>query len=81
MIQCKFVCNEITKRWDAYTTNEDGTKGRFLYNYKFAPVCSGSEENKKFWQYTPSGSFEVSTVRIDAFTPGKEYYFDIREAS
>lgn len=81
MIRCKFKCNEITKKWNGWHANENGTKGRNEYDYKFSPVVEGSEENKKFFAYTPCGSFNVQTILIDAFVPGKEYYIDISEAS
>lgn len=44
-----------------------------------APVSSGSEENKKFWQYTPGGLIKLNTINTEAlsrFTPGKEFYID-----
>ena len=44
------------------------------------PVTSGSEENKSFWQYTPSGKLEMTMNRgvaaADAFVVGQEYYLD-----
>jgi hypothetical protein len=51
---------------------------------KFQPVQSGSEENKKFYEATPSGSveFQVSatarkSLGIEAANLGSEFYFDI----
>lgn len=48
-----------------------------------SPVTCGSEENDKFFQYTPCGSIEISTVNEEAlkgFAPGREYYVDFTPA-
>lgn len=75
-VRCKFRCTEVTKR-----THWDTKKGGYLYSAKFAPVYDGSEENKKFYEATPSGSLEVGTYKQDVFAPGQEYYIDITPAS
>lgn len=72
-IRCKFKCTEVTKR--------EGWGGSpFLYSAAFTPVTSGSDENKKFWEATPSGLLSVGTVKESAFEVGKEYYLDITAA-
>lgn len=48
-----------------------------------AAVCDGSEENKSFFKYTPSGKLDFSTVNDAAlvqFEAGREYYIDISPA-
>lgn len=70
----KFVCSEVTKR-----LHWDGSK-RNLHTAKFTPVMSGSEENKKFFEATPSGVLEIGQFQEDLFTPGKEYFLEITEA-
>lgn len=54
-------------------------------NVQLQPVTSGSEENKSFWQYTPSGKLEMNmnagVAAADAFEPGQEYYIDFTPAS
>lgn len=70
-VRAKFVCTG---------KNETG----FCENSKstivtLSPVTSGSEENKTFWQYTPSGKIELSTVNqaaADQYQVGKEYFID-----
>ena len=45
----------------------------------FNPVVSGSEENKKFYKYTPAGNIVLSTINLDVaakFNPGDEVYVD-----
>jgi hypothetical protein len=43
-------------------------------------VSDGQSEDRKFWEATPSGKFEVSTVREMPWEPGKSYYIDVTEA-
>lgn len=74
-VRCKFRCNSVEKRLDNYK------EPRFLYTYDFSAVYSGSEENEKFFAYTPSGSLKVGSFKDDLFEPGKEYYLDILPAA
>jgi hypothetical protein len=70
-MRCKVVCN-LKK-----LTNTDA-------QLSFAPVYSGSEENKEFFKYTPGGDFSIYTVNLDVashFEMGKEYYVDFSPAS
>lgn len=67
-VRAKFRCDSETKTRGA----ADGC----LYSYKFSAVTSGSEENKAFWKWTPSGFIELSSIRNDLFEVGKEYYLD-----
>ena len=50
----------------------------------FVPVLQGSDENKSFSKYTPSGSLNLTisyeTEAVNAFEVGKEYYLDLTEA-
>ena len=65
-VRAKFRCDSITK-------TEHGT------SIKLYPVTSGSDENEKFYKYTPAGSVELSTINAEAakqFVPGAEYYVD-----
>jgi len=72
--RCKFVCNSVKKMkgWSGVSS--------FLYEAEFTAVSQGSEENKSFFQYTPSGHLSVGTYKEDVFEVGKEYYLDITEA-
>lgn len=44
------------------------------------PVTSGSEENKEFWKYTPSGKLEMfmnaGVPAAEQFQPEQQYYLD-----
>lgn len=69
-IRCKYRCAEVTKKaaWNS---------PKFLYTAKFFAVTSGSPENDKFFEFTPSGSLEIGTYKEDNFEVGQEYYLDI----
>lgn len=49
-----------------------------------SPVIDGSEENKSFAQYTPSGSMHLwinrTTPAHTFFKPGMEFYIDMSPA-
>ena len=62
------------------TENEGNPK---THTIKLAPVTGTSEENKRFYQYTPSGGVDLQIVRGDAaaaFSVGAEYYVDFTRA-
>jgi hypothetical protein len=89
-VRCKFRCNEVNR--SASTRSEqvdDGQGGKkwenkpiTLYGVKMTPVYSDKpdSENKKFWEFTPAGSFEMQSITEGMFEPGKEYYIDITPA-
>jgi hypothetical protein len=69
-VRAKFKCSEVTE-------TESGKKV-VLY-----PVISGSEENKAFFKWTPSGKLEMGIMNDGAaneFKPGQEYYVDFTKA-
>lgn len=50
-----------------------------LRTLKFAPVTGGSDENKRFYAWTPGGSLSLGVLNPEAwkeFELGKEYYLD-----
>jgi len=51
---------------------------------KMTPVINGSDENKQFYKWTPSGSITLATVNPEAakqFEPGKQFYVDFTPAA
>lgn len=53
--------------------------GKELQTIVLSPVTDGSEENKQFYAYTPSGEIRLGTVNAAAaamFDLGKSYYVD-----
>jgi hypothetical protein len=56
-----------------------GYAPRMLYDVKFMAVYSEKkdDENKQFWDATPSGHLELSTVKQLPWSIGHEYYIDM----
>ena len=77
MTRCKFHCSSVTKT--SYRQGDGSEK--MLYTADFFAVTEGSEENKKFFAWTPSGSLKLGTYKEDLFQPGGEYYLDISEVT
>lgn len=67
-VRAKFLCHAVKK---VMSSPEP-----YSYSYEFSAVTSGSEENKAFWKWTPSGSITLNAIRDDLFEVGKEYYVD-----
>lgn len=73
MIRCKFRCSSVRKM----SSRQGDGSYRLLYEAEFYAVSEGSEENREFFAWTPSGSLKVGVYKEDVFEPGKEYYLDI----
>lgn len=74
IVKAKFFCSSVSKT----VSNSRGPI--FQYTYKFHAVYNNSEENKKYWEATPSGVIELTGMRDDLFEPGKEYYLEFTPA-
>jgi hypothetical protein len=71
MVRAKFRVNAVQR-------NSPASETVYLH-----PVYSGSDENKGFWEATPSGSIMMTINNpggIGFFQDGKEYYIDFRAA-
>lgn len=89
-VRAKFKLNSYTT--EMQTDGYQKTDGKDDYSkpvlvekrtLNFTPVSHGSEENKTFWEYTPSGSLQLGVVNQAAWTLfelGKEYYLDFTPA-
>lgn len=69
-VRAKFVCRSVLT----------DTAGATI---TLAPVSDGSEENKRFFKYTPCGEIKMGTINPEAaaqFVPGKSYYVDFTVA-
>lgn len=75
-IRCKFLCNGVTKK----VLREYQKPDAFIYEAEFGVVYDGSEENKQFFKWTPSGSLKIGVYTQDVFEPGKSYYVELTEA-
>jgi hypothetical protein len=79
VVRAKFECISKTQRsalglWDPKT--QGAGHNRYLYDYEFQVVTSGSEENKEFFASTPGGQVHLTAVRGDLYVPGAAYYLD-----
>lgn len=69
-VRAKFKVDAVTKSADQASVT-------------LSPVFNGSDENKKFFKYTPGGKIEMQIVShetADTFVPGAEYYVDFTKA-
>lgn len=67
-VQAKFKCTFVQK-------NEGGSE-----LVQLVPVVSGSEENKTWSKYTPTGSLSMMVTAegaVGQFEPGKEYFLTL----
>lgn len=77
-VRAKFIVNTITKALD-YNKRE-------VHTIKLYPVANDdTAENKQFWQYTPAGSIELTTVNPSAVAEfasalGQAVYVDFTPA-
>lgn len=74
MVRGKFKVTEI--RRNMWSSGEVTT-------IKLCPVSGGSEENKRFWAASPSGSIELgccNAVAVAQFELDGEYYVDFTRA-
>lgn len=74
MVRAKFRVQQV-----APSNNTDE-----YYNITLYAVTSGSEENKEFFKWTPSGQITINTVNPAAaaqFKEGDELYVDFTSAT
>lgn len=83
-IRAKFQVNAITRtmggRYNEKTKLYESFENQTIM---LSPVTSGSDENKAFYQSTPSGEIKLTTVNPDVgnyFELNGEYYVDFTKA-
>ena len=76
-IRAKFKVQSV-KRWKTWDGKEQHT-------VEMSAVSGNdSDENKKFWEATPSGKIEIGCAKAETaglFILGNEYYVDFTPAS
>ena len=88
VVRCKFKLQIVTRKLGsryvrAAKASERGTyEPCEQYDAKFTAVYSDDpeSENKRCWDSTPSGTFEVTTIKEMPWVLGQEYYLDITPA-
>ena len=79
MVRAKFVV-------DSYETRKSNTRdpeSEELRTITLVPVVDGSEENKKFFRWTPNGKITMGVLNPEAWKQlelGKSYYVDFTDA-
>lgn len=68
-VRAKFECQSVSKRkvWP-------GTP--FVYDATLTAIRGGSEEDESFFEATPAGTIQLSTIKDGLFDPGSSYYVD-----
>lgn len=80
MVRAKFVV-------ESYETRKSNTRdpeSEELRTVKLVAVTGESEENKKFFRWTPNGTISMGVLNPEAWKQlelGKQYYVDFTEAS
>ncbi len=75
MVRAKFVVSKYETYLNA---------GEELRSIHLSAVTSGSDENKQFFRWTPSGSIQIGTLNRSAweqFPLGREVYVDFTDAT
>jgi hypothetical protein len=78
MTRAKFVVHSIT-RTQGSVWQDGKSVQQEVQTIKLFPVGGGSDENKKFFANTPTGTIELGTVNLEAanlFELNKAYYVD-----
>ena len=76
-VRAKFYVSEVKQ--SLYQSQQSGT----ITTIKLMPVTSGSDENKEFYRWSPSGSIDLGTVNpavVEQFHIGDEFYIDFTKA-
>lgn len=80
MVRAKFVV-------ESYETRKSNTRdpeSEELRTLKLVAVADGSEENKKFFRWTPNGTINIGILNPEAWKQlelGKSYYVDFTDAT
>lgn len=72
------MSNKIRAKFNVTSITEFGNSGGKQITLQ--PVINGSEENKKFWAYTPSGEIKIHVENENANFDFGEYYIDFTKA-
>ncbi len=80
MVRAKFVV-------ESYETRKSNTRdpeSEELRTVTLIPVVDGSEENKKFFRWTPNGQIKIGILNPEAWKQlelGKSYFVDFTDAA
>ena len=83
-VRCKMVLSSVTKRLSQRYVEKilavpAHYESIYVYDAKFSVVTGGSgdDDSQKFWEATPSGQMELTTIKDMPWTIGEAHYIDI----
>lgn len=84
-VRAKFKVNSVTppREVDRFNNETKENEKMTIIDVQLSPVTSGSEENQKFYAWTPGGSLTLSTVNLELakeLVLGKEFFVDLTPA-
>ena len=86
-VRAKFTVQSVTRTNMPVARTAENPEGKGEnYNIDLMAVYGGdnaSDENKSFWQYTPSGNIKMNAIKQNVgefFEVGQEYYVDFTKA-
>lgn len=74
---------QVRAKFTVISKKEILASGEKAFEVELRPVCSGSDENKQFYKWTPGGQIVLATINkpaADALEVGRSYYVDFIEA-
>ena len=75
-VRAKVQCISVTESiYDSYKEGAVTRTPSWSYVFKFAGGHE-SEENKKFWEYSPDGQLQLRALRENLYEVGQWYYLD-----
>lgn len=83
-VRLKFVVAEHARQVSNVSDGQGGWKPSEVGTVVLRPVTGGSEENKQFYAWSPSGEFKFGTINkaaLEALPLGAEVYIDIELAT
>ena len=78
VVRCKFTCT--SKREYRGWCNGQINVPQFEYEFAVVTGTGASDEDKRFFAATPSGSLKLSTVLDGSFEVGQTYFVDLQQA-
>ena len=74
----------VVAKFKVERVDQSATEGQLSGgSVELVPVIDGSDENKQFFKYTPSGRIVLSTINqsaLEQFELGKEFYVTFEPA-
>lgn len=75
-VRAKVQCTNITEAiYDEWLEGKPTRRTSWSYNFKFAGGHE-TEENKKFWDYSPDGQLSIRAIKDNLYEVGQWYYLD-----